>query len=268
MSERARPAAPAAARVLLVLTIVVLYAPLMTMVTGALTRPEGAGVFHWFGAVLADPVLLAALRHSVLVAVVASFFATVLGGCGAIALHHGGGAGAAWLRRFAAASLLMPEIVFALALLMWFAALQWTLGLWTVALAHVTFSISYAMLTVSARLGQLEGSLRDAAFDLGASETQYLTRVLVPLLAPALGASFLVCFLLSFDDFLITFFVNGAGRDTLPVKLYSSMRTGTTPKLNALATLLWLATSLALVFALRAPSLRALVKPNAPGGRP
>lgn len=266
MSERARPVAPRFARGLLLLTVVVLYAPLVTMVAGAFTRPEGEGLFFWFGEVLRDPVLLGALRHSLLVAVVASFLATALGAGGAVALHHGVVPGGAWLRRFAAATLLMPEIVFALALLLWFSALKWTLGLWTVALAHVTFSISYAMLTVSARLGQIDGSLRDAASDLGASEVHYLSRVLLPLLAPALAASFLLCFLLSFDDFLITFFVNGAGRDTLPVKLYSSMRTGTTPKLNALATLLWLATSLALVFALRAPALRGLMKSHSPGG--
>lgn len=260
MSERIRPQAPAAARGLLALVVVILYAPLLTMITGAFARPEGAGLFYWFQEVLADPVLIGALSNSLNVALVASFAATLIGGAAAIALGGAGPRLGRWLQSFSSASLMMPEIVFALALLMWFSLLKWTLGLWTVTLAHVTFSISYAMLTVSARMGQIDGSLRDAAFDLGASEWSYLRRVLVPLLAPAFGASFLLCFLLSFDDFLITFFVNGVGRDTLPVKLYSSMRTGITPKLNALATLLWLATSFLLILALRAPGFRGLMK--------
>ena len=173
-----------------------------------------------------------------------------------MAIHRGNFLGRRLLEGLSYVSLVLPEIVFALALLSWFFLLSIPLGLTTVILAHVTFSISYVILTVGSRLAGFDPSLDDAARDLGASEVQILWKVTLPLLGPSMVASFLLSFLLSFDDFLITFFVNGVGSDTLPVKLYSYMKMGITPKLNALATLMWFLTAVILLVSFNSPAFR------------
>jgi len=113
-------------------------------------------------------------------------------------------------------------------------------------------------MTVASRLSSMDHSLEEAARDLGAGELQILFKVTLPLLSPALIAGFILSFLISFDDFLITYFVNGVGSDTLPVKLYSSMRMGVTPKLNALSSLMFLMTVTGLLIFARTPAFKVL----------
>ena len=151
-------------------------------------------------------------------------------------------------------SLVFPEIVFALSLLALFFILGFRLGLETVILAHISFALPYVMLTVGARVASLDQLIDDSAYDLGANDWQILTKIHLPLLAPAIVSGFFLSFLISFDDFLITFFVNGIGSDTLPIKLYTSMKSGITPQLNALATINFLASSI-FVFVLLRSSL-------------
>lgn len=260
MLERPRPRAPWFAKFALAAVAVLLYLPLLSVLGGAFSSLEGEAPWRWFAAVLGDAVLLKALWNSVLVGVCAAALSTALGAGAAIALHRGKFLGRGWLELGSSVSLVLPEIVFALALLSLFALIGLGLGLFTVVIAHVTFSLSYVLLTVGARLAGSDASLEDAARDLGASEARVLWTVTLPLLRPALGAAFLLSFLLSFDDFLITFFVNGVGSDTLPVKLYTSMKTGLTPKLNALAALMWFATAVILFFAFRSGAFRDVLK--------
>jgi spermidine/putrescine transport system permease protein len=119
------------------------------------------------------------------------------------------------------------------------------LSIVTVVFAHVTLTMPFAMLMIGARVAVLDGALEEAAYDLGASEIQTFLRVTLPNLKPALVTAFVLAFLLSFDDFLMTFFTNGAAGDTLPVLLYSLMKTGLTPKVQALSSLmLFFSTSL------------------------
>ena len=139
------------------------------------------------------------------------------------------------------------------------------LGLTTVIIAHVSFSLSYVMMTVSSRLVSFDKSLEDAARDLGASEWQILKTVILPLLKPAILGGFILSFLLSFDDFLITYFVNGVGQDTLPVKLYTAMKMGVTPKLHALSSLMFFMTLAVLIFLFRSSSFHVLLQDQAQG---
>jgi putrescine transport system permease protein len=146
-----------------------------------------------------------------------------------------------------AAPLVVPEVITGLSLLMLFIALEGMLG-WpggrgvtTITLAHITFCTAYVAVVVQSRLGQLDPSLEEAALDLGARPAQTFLRVTVPLLAPALLAGWLLAFTLSIDDLVIASFVSGPGASTLPLVIFSKVRLGLSPEVNALATLLILA---------------------------
>jgi spermidine/putrescine transport system permease protein len=138
----------------------------------------------------------------------------------------------------------MPEIIFGLSLLIWFSILKMTLGTVSIILAHITFSVSYVIMTVKVRLHGLDEALLEAARDLGATPWNVFWKVVFPLIIPGIISGALIAFTLSFDDFLITFFIAGVGSDTLPLKIYSMIKFGMTPEINALSTLLLLGTLL------------------------
>jgi spermidine/putrescine transport system permease protein len=252
MSERARPKAPAWTMIVLGLVLAVLYLPILVMVINSLMVPEGDSWrwgFDWYPDILTDEDLLAALWRSLIVGIGASIGATILGVGASVALAKAQFRSGKVLTSLSYLSLTIPELVFALALLIWFFYLKIPLSLMTVIFSHITFSLSFVLLTVNARIGSLDPALDDAARDLGASEWRILWRVTLPLLKPAIVSGFLLAFLLSFDDFLITFFTSGVGSDTLPIRLYVAMKTGLKPKLSALATLM-LAISVFVMFLL------------------
>ncbi|MCX7978407.1 MAG: ABC transporter permease, partial [Bdellovibrionaceae bacterium] len=203
--------------------------------------------------VLIDQSVHQALTRSILLALSSATVATMLGTLAAIAVSRSGRWGRALLEVSGQVALLIPEIVFALSLLTWFFLLGWPLSLGTVFVAHVTFSVCFVLMTVLARLHGFDPSVENAARDLGASEARVLWTITLPLLRPAILSGFVLALLISFDDFLITFFVNGVGTDTLPVKLYTSLKSGLSPKLNALAALMSLCTAVLLVLLFRSP---------------
>ncbi len=128
--------------------------------------------------------------------------------------------------------LIMPEIVLGLSLLIWFVLLGITLGTFSIILAHITFSVSYVIITVKARLDGFDYSLEEAAMDLGATRRQTFWKVTFPLIWPGVLSGALMAFTLSFDDFLITFFTAGAGSDTLPLKIYAMIKFGVSPEIT------------------------------------
>ena len=205
--------------------------------------------FRFWGEVLQDSQLSKYVLNSFFVAIISSATSVLVGSCAALALVKTEFFGQKFLKMSSLLSLVFPEIVFALSLLALFFTLNFQFSLWTVIIAHVSFSLPYVMLTVGARAATLDSSLDDSARDLGASDWQLISKIHFPLLKPAIVSGFFLSFLLSFDDFLITFFVNGVGSDTLPIKLYTSMKSGITPQLNALTTIIFLGTT-ALLFVL------------------
>jgi spermidine/putrescine transport system permease protein len=260
-NERTRPSAPHSTKILLWVVLAFLYVPILVMLIGAfMHHAEGSWYFtlKWFEQVFADAALMDALTNSLLVAFGASSLSTLLGTFAAIGIFRSYGKSKWLLESLSVVSLIFPEIVFALALLAWFFVLGLELGLHTVIIAHVSFSLSYVMLTVGARLANMDESLEDAAYDLGASQWKVVTSILLPLLKPAIMGGFTLSFLLSFDDFLITYFVNGVGKDTLPVKLYTAMKMGVSPKLNALSSMMFLFTLIVLVVFFRTAAFRSL----------
>ena len=241
------------------------YIPLIGVFIGAITVKEGDHwviTGRWFEAVFSDASLLRSLMNSLIISTSASLISAAIGTLAAIGISKNNKWDRKLLENLSYLSLFLPEIVMALSLLSWFFILKLQLGLVTVILAHVTFTLSYVILTVSSRLTLLDPALEDAARDLGARPWQTLWHVTIPLLRPAILSSLILSFLISFDDFVITFFVNGVGQDTLPVTLYSAMKLGLSPKLNALSMIMLMMTLIFIVFFFRNFGFHALLKKN------
>ena len=193
----------------------------------------------WYQRLFQAPEIWQALRNTLIIAVSVTAISVVLGTAAAFALHR---YAASRLQRvhytLIYTPLVVPEILMGISLLMAFVAAGVPLGLFTVALAHITFCVSYVAMTVLARLQDFDFSVVEAARDLGANPWQSARRVLIPMLMPGIVAGALLAFTLSVDDFVITFFVAGPGSTTLPLRIYSMIKYGAPPMINALSTLL------------------------------
>jgi len=194
---------------------------------------------RWYRAIFEDRELVESAVNSLLIAVGATAVATVLGTLAAYALWK---RSSAWLSSALYLSLVTPEIVTGVSLLAFF---QWTfrflqlrLGMHTVILAHVAFSLAYVVVVVMARLRTFDPSLEEAAMDLGATEFGAFQRVTLPYLAPAIAAAALLAFTVSIDDYVITSLVAGVDSETLPMVIYALARRGVSPVLNAVSTLI------------------------------
>ncbi len=194
---------------------------------------------QWYAAMLENESLLDAAWVTVRVAAVSATAALVLGTMAALALvRYGRFRGRALLIGMVTAPLVMPEVITGLSLLLMFVALEWARGYWTIVIAHITFSMAYVAVVVQARLVSVDGSIAEAAVDLGASRLRAFFETTLPLIAPALIASWLLAFTLSLNDLVVASFATGPGVTTLPMKIYSSVRHGATPEINAVCTVL------------------------------
>ena len=206
---------------------------------------------HWYRQLYQEREIWQALINSLVIAFSATAVSVVLGTTAAIALHRF----SSHLQKFhytlIYTPLVVPEILMGISLLLFFAALNLELGLFTIFLAHVTFCISYVTMVVLGRLQDFDYAIVEAAQDLGAGWWATLWRVLLPLLMPGIVAGGLLAFTLSIDDFVITFFVAGPGSTTLPIRIYSMIKHGAPPLINALSSILLLITFLAVFFSQR-----------------
>jgi spermidine/putrescine transport system permease protein len=200
------------------------------------TRWQGFSL-RWYGAMFADKDLLESAGNSLIIAVVSTALATVVGTLAAYALWK---RSAAWLAGGLYLSLVTPEIVSGvslLALFQWaFRYLDLRLGMHTVILAHLSFSIAYVVVVVLARLRGFDPALEEAALDLGANEFSAFRLVTLPFLAPAIAAAAMLAFTISIDDYVITSLVAGVDSQTLPMVIYAMARRGVSPVLNAVST--------------------------------
>jgi spermidine/putrescine transport system permease protein len=219
-----------------------LHLPVMTLAAFSFNRSrftvwEGFSLV-WYRAIFRDAQLMEAAWNSVLIAIAASALATAAGTLCAYGLWKRGSrvlTGSLYL------SLVTPEIVTGvslLALFQWaFRWLHWQLGMFTVILAHVAFSIAYVVIVVAARLRTVSPSLEEAAMDLGATEWQAFRFVMLPALAPGIVAAALLALTVSFDDYVITSMVAGVDSETLPMVIYAMARRGASPVINAISAL-------------------------------
>jgi len=234
-------------RLPLLVTIAVLfflYLPIIILVVNSFNASRfGAGwqgfSMRWYARLLHEPEIWRAARNSLAIALGATALSVVFGTTAAFALHR---FARSRLQRFhyglVYTPLVVPEILMGISLLMAFAAAGVRLGLGTIFLAHVTFCISFVAMTVLARLQDFDFAVIEAAQDLGAGWGTTLRKVLLPLIAPGILAGALLAFTLSIDDFVITFFVAGPGSTTLPIRIYSMIKYGSPPLINALSTIL------------------------------
>jgi spermidine/putrescine transport system permease protein len=241
------------------LTYVFLYLPIVVLIVYSVSASRYALVWGGFSVepyekLLRDPEALRALGNSLIVGVVSAGLSTLLGTLMALGLERGRAWGQRAIEVLAYLPIVVPEIVMGVGLLLFFVQVWRRLGgdvgpLPTVIAGHVAFSISYVMVVVRARLRELDRSLEEAALDLGATPAQVWRRVTIPLLMPAIVSGALLVFTLSLDDFYVTYFstTGGSGFKTLPLYLYAlAGRAGVPPQMNAVATLMLLA-SLTLV---------------------
>ena len=227
-----------------------LYLPVLSLIVysfnaSRLVTVWGGFSTRWYGALLDNQALLDAAWLSVRIAAVNATFATVLGALAANALtRYRRFRGRQGLEVLLAAPLVMPDVIIGLSLLLLFVAMDRGLG-WpsargftTITIAHISFSLAYVAVVVRSRLVQLDPTLEEAAADLGARPLRVYMAITLPLIAPALVSGWLLAFTLSLDDLVIASFVSGPGATTLPMAVYSSVRMGVSPQINALATLL------------------------------
>ena len=228
----------------LILGFTFLYLPILLLVAFSFNESRLVVVWtgfstRWYGELFQNQGYINAAWVTIRVALVSSTLATVLGTLAAVALTRGGRfRGRTLFSGMVYAPLVMPEVITGLSLLLLFVAIGFDRGFWTVTAAHVTFSMCYAAVVVSSRLITFDRSLEEAARDLGSPPWKAFVTVTLPVIAPAIIAAWLLSFTLSLDDLVIASFTTGPGATTLPMKVYSAIRLGVSPEINALCTLL------------------------------
>jgi spermidine/putrescine transport system permease protein len=244
-------------RTILILTYAFLYIPIAVLVAlsfneGGLPTVWSGFSFKWYGSLAANNDILSAALNTLIVAVVSTAIATLLGTLLALGVEMRQKRGTA-LEALIFAPMIIPDIVLAIALLSFFSMLNITMGLHTIVLAHVVFNIAFVSSVVRARLKSFDWSITEASADLGASGFTTFRRVTLPVILPAVIAGALLAFTLSVDEFIIAYFTAGAGRSstTLPMQIYSMIRFGITPEINALATIVMVISITALTLSQR-----------------
>ena len=236
-------------RFLLMAGLVFLYFPLLVLVIYSFNESRLVTVWtefslKWYLELLEDRQLMDAFFLSLQIACSTAFMAVLLGTVAAYVLvKFGRFPGQTLFSSMIIAPLVMPEVITGLSLLLLFVGLGQLLG-WpasrgamTIWIAHVTFSVAFVTIVISARLREMDSSLEEAAMDLGATPLKVYFVITLPLISPALISGWLLAFTLSLDDLVIASFVSGPGSSTLPMVIYSSVRLGVSPKINALATI-------------------------------
>ncbi len=234
------------------IALAVLYLPILLLVVNSFNLSRNGGTwggftFQWYEKLFSAREIWFALRNTLVVAFFATLASTVLGTTAACALHR-------YKSRVQDAHyvivytpLIVPEILTGVSLLLFFVALKVQLGLSTVILAHITFCISYVAMAVLSRLQDFDNTILEAAKDLGANTWQTTWKGRIPCIFPGILSGAMLAFTLSVDDFVISFFVAGPGSTTLPIHIYSMIRRGSLPLINALSTILLAVTFLAIL---------------------
>lgn len=194
--------------------------------------------FDWYVSLFNNRHVMEALMNSLTVAVVSTVISTILGTLAALSLRNLGRKGRSGMNGLLYLPVIIPDIIMGLSLLVLFTQLNVPSGKATIIIAHITFSLSYVYVVVTARLANMGKQLEEAALDLGASRWQTFRHVTLPQISPGIIAGALIAFTLSLDDFMVSFFVAGPSSTTLPIYIYAQVKRGISPEINALCTLL------------------------------
>ena len=227
----------------LALGLAFLYLPIVILViysfnASRLVTVWGGWSLRWYSEFFNDRAMLEAAWMSLRVAMASATIATLLGTLAAVALSRGERfRGRTLFSGMLYAPLVMPEVITGLSLLLLFVALNAERGFWTVTIAHTTLTMCFVAVVVQSRLGSLDRSLEEAAMDLGCDPARAFVAVTLPLIVPAIAAGWMLAFTLSLDDVVIASFTTGPGSATLPIRIYSEVRLGVKPEINAICTL-------------------------------
>ena len=228
-----------------------LYIPIIILVTNSFNE-DRYGLswkgfsWNWYERLFNNDTLIQAAFHSVTIAFFAATLATIVGGLTAIALYRYRFRGKQAVSGMLFIVMMSPDIVMAVSLLALFMVVGISLGFWSLLLAHVTFCLPYVTVTIFSRLNGFDSRMLEAAKDLGASEVTILRKIILPLALPAVVSGWLLSFTISLDDVVVSSFVSGVSYEILPLRIFSLVKTGVTPEVNALATIM-IVLSLALV---------------------
>ena len=240
--------------VVTLITLIFFYAPLIIVATASFNASKYGGRWtgfslKWYQKLFSDYSIWEALSNTLIIALIATFFSTLLGTLSALALYRSRSRFRGLYYALVYSPLVVPDILLGISLLLLFVSILSVCGTWveqltgikmelgmtTIIIAHITFCMSYVTMVVLGRLQDFDSSLIEAAQDLGANSLQTFFKVTLPVISPGVIAGALFAFTLSIDDFVITFFVKGAGDTTLPIYIQSAMRRGTPAVINALS---------------------------------
>src|SRR5579872_2026970 len=227
----------------LALGLAFLYLPILILViysfnASRLVTVWGGWSLRWYGEIFSDGAMLDAAGMSLRVAATSATLATLFGTLAAVALSRGANfRGRTLFSGMLYAPLVMPEVITGLSLLLLFVAINAERGFWTVTIAHTTLTMCFVAVVVQSRLASIDRSLEEAAMDLGCSPPRAFLAVTLPLIVPAVAAGWMLAFTLSLDDLVIASFTTGPGSATLPIRIYSEVRLGVKPEINAICTL-------------------------------
>jgi putrescine transport system permease protein len=239
----------------IVLGIAFLYLPIAVLViysfnASRLVAVWGGWSTHWYAELIKDAPLVESALISVRLALVSASAATILGTLAALALVRVGRfRGRLWFAAMVYAPLVMPEVITGLSLLLLFVAIAVDRGFWTVAIAHTTMAMCFVTVIVQSRLVDFDLSLEEAAMDLGATPMRTFLSVTLPLILPAIAAAWMLAFVLSLDDLVIASFTTGPGATTLPIRIYSEVRLGVKPEMNAVCSIMVAVVGVAVIVA-------------------
>ncbi len=241
MKKRKSPWAP----IYMTLVLILMYLPIAVVVLYSFnantsrfpTAFTGFSLQHYRGLLRDTKGLVSALKTSLILALCSCGISMVIGTLGAVGMTRRKFRGQGTIENLALLPIMVPEIILGMAFLAVFTAVGLRFGMLTLILAHVTFCTPYIFIVVKGRLVGMDPSLAEASRDLGASPARTFFEVTLPLIMPGVLSGVMLAFAMSLDDFVISFFVNGATTTTLPIKIYSSVKTGVTPQVNALCTL-------------------------------
>ena len=231
----------------LALTLIFLFLPLVVIAVYSFNPGKGSEItgfsLVWYEKLLFDSrELWVALENSFIIALSSAALATVLGTLAAIGINWYKFRGKIYIQTISFLPMVLPEVIIGVSMLIFFSGIGMKLGMMTIFIAHTTFCLPFVFLMVLARLDEFDFSIIEAAHDLGATERQTMAKVIIPAIMPGIFSGFLMAVTMSLEDFVITFFVSGPGSTTLPLYVYSMIRFGVSPVINALSFVLILVT--------------------------
>ncbi|MBA5851852.1 ABC transporter permease [Clostridium sp. cel8] len=229
-----------------------LYLPILVIVIYSFNQAKTGSLwtgvtFEWYERLFNDTDVIFAFKNSLTIAIVSSFISTVIGTIGAVGLYKYSFKGKSIIELLLNITIVIPEIILGIALLSYFSQFQINFGIGTLILSHVTFSIPFVLIVVRARFSGFDSYIEDAAMDLGATRLKVFFTIILPNIVPAVFTGAMIAFILSFDDVIINFFVSGPESTTLPIKVFSMLRFGLSPEINALCTVMLIITFVILI---------------------